>query len=134
MLGTPLPEALRRIVIEPARRANVTVEPAVVDDIVAEVAGRPASLPLLSFTGAQLWRTRDKIARRITRDAYLEVGGVAGALSTYADQLYDSLANRDQRVVRDLFGRASSPPTARASRCRAASSSSCPARRPCSRT
>ncbi len=105
VLGTPLPEALRRIVIEPARRAAVAVDPAVVDDMVAEVAGRPASLPLLSFTAAQLWDARDKVTRRITRESYIALGGVAGALSTYADQIYDSLARRDQAVVRTLFAR-----------------------------
>ena len=105
VLATPLPEALRRIVTEPARRAQVTVDPRVVDDMVAEVAGRPASLPLLSFTASQLWQTRDRAARKITHDAYLALGGVAGALSTYADQLYGSLARKDQDVVRDLFSR-----------------------------
>ncbi len=105
VLGTPLPEALRRIVIEPARHAAVAVDPAVVDDIVAEVAGRPASLPLLSFTAAQLWDARDRTTRRITRDSYLALGGVAGALSTYADQIYGSLAHRDQEIVRALFAR-----------------------------
>ncbi len=105
VLATPPPEALRRIVVEPARRAAVTVDPRVVDDMVAEVAGRPASLPLLSFTAAQLWQTRDRAARRITHDAYLELGGVAGALATYADQVYASLARRDQDTVRDLFAR-----------------------------
>ena len=105
VLATPLPEALRRIVIEPARRAQVSVDPRVVDDMVAEVAGRPASLPLLSFTASQLWVSRDRSARRITYDAYLALGGVAGALATYADQIYGSLSKRDQDVVRDLFAR-----------------------------
>ncbi|HEV7556471.1 MAG TPA: serine/threonine-protein kinase, partial [Kofleriaceae bacterium] len=105
VLGTPPPEALRRIVIEPAKRAAVAVDPRVVDDMVAEVAGRPASLPLLSFTASQLWATRDRTDRRITHDAYLALGGVAGALSAYADQVYGSLARRDQEVVRDLFAR-----------------------------
>ena len=105
VLGTPQPEALRRIVVEPARRANVSVAPDVVDDMVAEVAGRPASLPLLSFTAAQLWATRDRVARKITREAYVAIGGVAGALSTYADQVYGALARRDQIIVRALFGR-----------------------------
>src|SRR5262249_26796031 len=63
VLATPPAEALRRIIVEPARRMAVAVEPRVVDDIVAEVAGRPASLPLLSFTAAQLWATRDKESR-----------------------------------------------------------------------
>ncbi len=105
VLAAPSPEALRRIVTEPARRANVTVDPQVVDDMVAEVVGRPASLPLLSFTAAQLWQSRDKAARRITHEAYAALGGVAGALSTYADEIYDSLARSDQEIVRQLFGR-----------------------------
>ncbi len=105
VLGTPLPEALRRIVVEPARAYGVAVANAVVDDMVAEVAGRPASLPLLSFTAAQLWRTRDLQSRMITREAYLAIGGVAGALSTYADQIYDALARKDQQVVRAVFAR-----------------------------
>ncbi|HSN25304.1 MAG TPA: NACHT and WD repeat domain-containing protein, partial [Kofleriaceae bacterium] len=109
VLATPPPEALRRIVTEPARRAAVTVEPQVVDEMVAEVAGRPASLPLLSFTASQLWQSRDKQARKITHDAYLALGGVAGALATYADQLYASLARRDQDTVRDLFARLVAP-------------------------
>jgi tRNA A-37 threonylcarbamoyl transferase component Bud32 len=105
VLATPPEEALRRIVTQPARRAGVTVEAEVVDDMVREVTGRPGSLPLLSFTAAQLWRTRDRAAHRITHAAYRTLGGVAGALSTYADQIYGSLARRDQEAVRALFAR-----------------------------
>ncbi|MDB4953373.1 MAG: serine/threonine protein kinase with repeat [Myxococcales bacterium] len=105
VLAAPAPEALRRIVVEPARRAAVAVDPQVVEDMVAEVAGRPASLPLLSFTASQLWQTRDRKDRKITHEAYAALGGVAGALATYADQLYASLARRDQDTVRDLFSR-----------------------------
>ncbi len=105
VLAAPAPEALRRIVIEPARRSRVTVEAEVVNAMVEAVAGRPASLPLLSFTASQLWASRDREARKITYDAYLALGGVAGALSTYADEVYGSLARRDQEIVRGLFGR-----------------------------
>ena len=103
VLAAPAPEALRRIVIEPARRMGVAVEPEVVDAMVAAVVGRPASLPLLSFTASQLWATRER--GRITHAAYAALGGVEGALSTYADEVYSSLARRDQESVRALFGR-----------------------------
>ncbi len=105
VLATPPPEALRRIITEPARRMAVTIEPWVVNEMVAEIAGRPASLPLLSFTGNLLWQARDREARKITYDAYTELGGVQGALATYADEVYASLARRDQDTVRDLFSR-----------------------------
>jgi len=107
VLATPGPDALRRIIVEPARRAQVVVEPRVVDEMVAAVAGRPGSLPLLSFTAAQLWETRER--RRITYEAYVALGGVAGALSTYADQVYASLDHTDQETLRELFGRLVAP-------------------------
>ncbi len=105
VLATPPAEALRRIVTEPARRAGVAVDPTLVSEMVSEVVGRTASLPLLSFTASQLWAKRDKGARRIEHESYVAIGGVAGALSTYADDVYASLARRDQDIVRDLFSR-----------------------------
>jgi serine/threonine protein kinase len=105
VLATPSADALRRIIIEPARRAQVTVDSRVVDEMVAEVVGRTGSLPLLSFTATQLWQTRERDRRRITYDAYAAIGGVAGALSTYADQVHASLDRRDQETLRELFGR-----------------------------
>ncbi|MCX5746416.1 MAG: hypothetical protein NT062_28395 [Proteobacteria bacterium] len=105
VLAAPSAASLRRICIEPARRAGVLVDPRVVDDMVAAVVGRPASLPLLSFTASQLWQTRDRATLRITHEAYAALGGVAGALSTYADQVFESLARPEQELVRDLFAR-----------------------------
>ena len=52
-----------------------------------------------------LWNARDRAKHAITYGAYLEVGGVQGALATYADQVFDSLAKSDQDTVRDLFAR-----------------------------
>ncbi|MBP6630590.1 MAG: protein kinase [Kofleriaceae bacterium] len=105
VLATPSAEALRRILIEPARRAAVAIEPAVVDDIVAQVVGRAAALPLLSFTAARLWATRDVRARVMTHKAYQELGGVAGALARYADEVYANLGRPQQEAARQLFAR-----------------------------
>ncbi len=108
VLGTPLPEALRRIVVEPARRSGVVVESAAVDAMVAEVAGRAASLPLLSFTAAQLWQiARPARPATIARmHAYLALGGVAGACCRRTPiEVYDALPRRDQQAVRALFQR-----------------------------
>src|SRR5438067_173392 len=88
VLATPPSDELRKILVDPMRRAGVVVDPRVVDDVVAEIAGRPASLPLLSFTAARLWQTRT--GRRIDHAAYTALGGVAGALATYSDQVYAS--------------------------------------------
>jgi hypothetical protein len=105
VLGAPSAQALRRILIEPARRSGVTIEGAVIDDIVAEVAGRPAALPLLGFTAARLWALRDRDRRVMTKSAYATLGGVGGALALYADEVYGGLGRREQAIARDLFGR-----------------------------
>src|SRR3569833_3604796 len=65
----------------------------------------PHRCRLLSFTGSLLWNARDRAKHASTYGAYLEVGGVQGALATYADQVFDSLAKSDQDTVRDLFAR-----------------------------
>jgi len=77
---------------------------------------------------------RYRTGRKITHEAYAALGGVAGALSTYADQLYGSLARKDQEVVRDLFARLVASDGTRNPRTDAASSRSCRARPACSRT
>jgi tRNA A-37 threonylcarbamoyl transferase component Bud32 len=105
VLATPPPEALRRILIEPARRAAVAIEGGLVEQIVGEVAGRAAALPLLSFTAARLWATRDTKSRLITRAAYDQLGGVAGALARYADEVYANLGKREQQLAREVFAR-----------------------------
>ena len=96
--------------------------------MVAEVAGRPASLPLLSFTGvaavadARSHGAPDH-ARRVPR---------ARRRRRRARDLRRSRSTAASRAaIRTpcaICSRGSSPPTARASRRRAPSSSSCPAR------
>jgi hypothetical protein len=105
VLANPSREALRRIFTEPARRSGVAIEPSVVDAVVDEIAGRPAALPLLSFAAAQLWELRDPAKHRIEHDAYTALGGVAGALASYADEVYQALGARDRDTARDLFAR-----------------------------
>ena len=51
-----------------------------VRQIVSEVSGEPACLPLLQFASQLMWEQRDKLHCLLTRAAYERMGGVAGAL------------------------------------------------------
>lgn len=77
------------------------------EELVAEMldglTGTTAPLPILQFTGAKLWETRDTDRRLLTRDAYRALGGVAGALSTHADAVLASLSLPEQGLARTLF-------------------------------
>ena len=48
---------------------------------------------------------RDRDARLLTRSAYQAIGGVAGALATYADEVFASLGKKEQGIARDVFAR-----------------------------
>ncbi|MEO7735775.1 MAG: serine/threonine-protein kinase, partial [Kofleriaceae bacterium] len=82
LLATPTRDQLRRIVLEPARRAGFAFDDdRLADAMVDAVADHPGALPLLSFTAARLWRARDRHLHQLTRRAYDAIGGVAGALA-----------------------------------------------------
>ena len=104
LLATPTRDQLRRILVEPARRAGYVFEDErLVDAMVDSVADHPGALPLLSFTAARLWRERDRQLRQLTRRAHDALGGVAGALAGHADAVVNALGEARTATVRDVF-------------------------------
>ena len=88
VLRSPGVEALREILIRPLEGVGFHYEDdALVDEMVDEVRGEPAALPLLQFAGQELWERRDRKRQLLTREAYRAVGGVAGALAHHARNL-----------------------------------------------
>jgi WD40 repeat protein len=104
ILTTPAPDELRRILVEPARRAGYEFEDAaLLDEMIADVLDRPGALALLSFTAFQLWELRDRHFHRLPRKAYLALGGVGGALGRHAEDTLDAMSAEQQRLVRVAF-------------------------------
>ena len=73
----------------PAAAVGLTAEAELLDAVVADVAGRPAALPLLSTALVGTWERRR--GDRLTLAGYLEAGGVAGALARSAEAAYAAL-------------------------------------------
>ncbi len=104
LLTTPGPEELERVLVEPARSVGYEFEDSALPGrMVAEVAGEPGALALLSFTASKLWEARDRHFRRLPTRAYDELGGVGGALATHAEALLESLPQTERRLVREAF-------------------------------
>lgn len=104
LLTTPGPDALRRIISEPAQRVGYTFDdPDLVSEMVREVDGQPGALPLIAFAMGELWQLRDRHFRQLSRSAYRSLGGVVGALADYAERLLSSLPGEEQRLVREAF-------------------------------
>ena len=104
LLTTPAEPELRRILVEPMRRAGYDFDdPALPDRIVADVAGRPGALALLSFTASKLWELRDRRFRHVTAGAYESLRGVGGALAKHAEDTLVAMHPEQQRLVREVF-------------------------------
>jgi hypothetical protein len=105
---SPLPalsrEGLRRAVAEPAKALGYRFEDEVlVAEMIESVEGARAALPLLAFAVARLWEKRDREKKLLTRQAYEEIGGVAGALAQHAEATMDRIGPERQTIVREIF-------------------------------
>jgi WD40 repeat protein/DNA-binding winged helix-turn-helix (wHTH) protein len=103
-LQAPRGAELRRALTEPARKSGHRFEDeALVAEILAEVTSERAALPLLAFAAARLWEKRDRARSVLTRKAYLEIGGVGGALAQHAEATLVAIGEERQAVVREIF-------------------------------
>jgi DNA-binding SARP family transcriptional activator/class 3 adenylate cyclase/WD40 repeat protein len=94
-------DEFRRVVEGPAQRTGLSVEPQLVEAVVADVEGRPGALPLLSTALLATWERRE--ARTLTLDGYRAAGGVASAIASMADSCYESLSPAPQRAARRVM-------------------------------
>jgi WD40 repeat protein len=101
----PLGEAaLRRALVQPALKCGYRFEDeSLVDEMVGSVANERGALPLLAFTAARLWETRDRERGLLTRAAYREIGGVAGALARHAEATLERIGAPRVPIVREIF-------------------------------
>jgi WD40 repeat protein/DNA-binding winged helix-turn-helix (wHTH) protein len=103
-LRPPQGAALLRLLTEPARKAGYRFEDeALVAEILAGVHRERGALPLLAFAMSRLWEKRDREKRILTRRAYLEVGGVGGAVAHHAEEVLGRLDVELRGVVREIF-------------------------------
>ena len=86
---------------EPAARNGVTLEPALLAELLADVIGEPGALPIFQYALTELFDRRDGDV--LTVAAYRAMGGVRGALSRRADDLYHRLTLDEQEATRQLF-------------------------------
>ena len=82
-------DELRRAIVLPAERAGLSVDPELVDALIADVEGEPGGLPLLQTALLEQWQDRE--GPRLTFAAYERAGGVRGAVARLAERVYDGL-------------------------------------------
>ncbi|WP_331732147.1 hypothetical protein [Streptomyces sp. NBC_00989] len=113
LLGTSLlvapmsADELREAIVKPATAQGLTVERALTDRIVADVTDQPGGLPLMSHALLETWRRRR--VRTLTLKGYEAAGGVRGAITQTAEDLYASLSPQEAALARQVMLRLIAP-------------------------
>jgi WD40 repeat protein/class 3 adenylate cyclase len=94
-------EELERAIVEPARGVGVSLEAELLASIIKDVGEQPGSLPLLQYALTELFERR--AGKTMTLATYHESGGVVGALSRRADEIYGSFTPDEGEASRQLF-------------------------------
>ena len=98
---------LRQAVEQPVLSRGVRFEPGLVERLLSDVGSDPGNLPLLQFCLTQLWGRQR--ADTLTHAAYEDLGGLAGALSRYADRVFAQLTPEEQDEARQALTRLVQP-------------------------
>ncbi len=90
--------------MQPALKCGYRYEDeTLVDEILSDVEKERGALPLMAFASARLWEKRDRNSGQLTRKAYKEIRGVAGALAKHAEETMDHIGTIRHPVVREIF-------------------------------
>jgi len=99
-------DELRKIITQPAIRAQTVIEEKLVDALIHDAAEQEGSLPLIQETLRLLWHQKSN--GQILWQAYQEFGkrgpnGLLIALESRANAVFGSLSARQQRVARQIL-------------------------------
>lgn len=100
-LGSMSPDEYLEAIVMPAHKAGLEFEVGLVERILADVGQEPGNLPLLQFALTELWNLRQ--GSRLTHGAYNQIGGVEGAVTRRAGEMYAKLSEERQKIVRRIF-------------------------------
>ena len=89
---------LRDAILKPAEAVGLRFESGLVDQLIHDIVGEPAALPLLQFTLLKLWESRQR--NRVTHAAYKDLGGGRSALARSADRFYNEQIEEDKLAVK----------------------------------
>jgi DNA-binding SARP family transcriptional activator/tRNA A-37 threonylcarbamoyl transferase component Bud32/energy-coupling factor transporter ATP-binding protein EcfA2 len=107
VVGPLTPAELDEAITLPAASVGVTVDGAVVAQLVAEASSHPGSLPMLQFTLTELYDRR--VDGRIDFAALESLGGLGGAIGRRAEAVLAEIGSDRLDPARELFGRLVTP-------------------------
>ena len=101
LVGPATTAELSSIVERPAQRAGLRVEPQLTEALVTDAGQEPGALPLLSTALLELWQVRTDST--LTMAAYVERGGLRGAVARLAEAAFGAFTPDEQETARSVF-------------------------------
>jgi hypothetical protein len=107
IIGAMTAEELRQAIEGPVEAGEWEFQPGLVETIMQDLGaafGRtpePGALPLLSLALHETWLRRS--GRTLTLAGYQEIGGVQGAITNSAGEIFDALSSDQQRIAQNIF-------------------------------
>ena len=102
LIGPLSEEELREVIENPAQMAGGELEPGLMELLLSDMEGQPGALPFLGDALFKLWENRD--GRRLTAKAYMNMGRLAGALDTHAEEFFTKeLTPEEQALCHQLL-------------------------------
>ncbi|HSJ51069.1 MAG TPA: BTAD domain-containing putative transcriptional regulator, partial [Actinomycetota bacterium] len=92
---------LNEAVHGPAERVGVEIQPALAAELIADTARQPGALPLLQYALTELFEQRSGPGLSLAE--YQALGGLRGALSRRAEDLYERLGPDERDVAMQVF-------------------------------
>lgn len=110
VLGRLQPDQLREVIVEPARKAGMTVDDALLRILLAEMepagsmyAHDQGALPMLSHALLATWQSAS--GSTMTVDDYVATGGLPGAVQQSAENVFRALSEVQKHAARRIFVR-----------------------------
>ncbi|MEM9565319.1 MAG: BTAD domain-containing putative transcriptional regulator [Actinomycetota bacterium] len=94
-------DELEAAAARPAERAGMTLEPALLVHLLADVAGETGGLPLFQYALTELFERR--AGRTLTLTEFRAMGGVSGALARRAEDLFLGLDEPQRRAAKQIL-------------------------------
>lgn len=105
LMLSPMNEMELRLAIErPAQRQHVTLENSLIESLLNDIEYRVGGLPLLQDVLALLWEKREELNKTLIKlEDYAAFGGMANALKTRADNVYNTFTNDQKKCCQRIF-------------------------------
>lgn len=98
---------LEEAIVKPAHRVGAAIEPALVREMLADIAAQPGALPLLQYALHALYERCG--GAPMTLKAYQDGGGLRGALERQADEVLAGLSADQRALAKQIFLRLVTP-------------------------